>query len=109
MIIMGAFSKKFHKLSDRYMKEYKDTNNQYFYGRAMAYATAADICELEVSWIHETITPTNGYNYNRPYDKYRCPHCNLRIQNDLFYYYAASDYSYCPRCGIKIKGVQDYG
>lgn len=44
---ISTYPDKFRRLSDYYMDKYKNTNDSYYYGRSLAYATAADMIELD--------------------------------------------------------------
>lgn len=49
------------------------------------------------------IKPTNGYNYNVPYECYTCSNCSCRIKfNSL-----VDNINYCYKCGSVIDGIID--
>ena len=58
-------------------------------------------------WLRTHVTPTNGYNYNVPYDEYYCYKCGLTIYADLYGEYSTGYYKYYPKCGTyMVDGVQ---
>lgn len=63
--------------------------------------------KVRTLWLSKHVTPTNGYNYNVPYDEYYCYNCGLKIHADLHSEYSTGHYKYCPRCGTyMVDSVQ---